>query len=83
VVKDYAELARLGQVSRARITQIMNLLNLAPDIQEQILLWAQSPPSRQNLWEASVRALSAEVLWSRQRQRWKTCAVRLCEAKDR
>jgi hypothetical protein len=36
-VTDYAELARLGHVSRARVTQIMNLLMLAPDIQEQIL----------------------------------------------
>src|ERR1700731_243665 len=36
-VTDYAELARLGHVTRARITQIMNLLNLAPDIQESIL----------------------------------------------
>jgi hypothetical protein len=32
-VRDYADLARLGYVTRARITQIMNLLNLAPDIQ--------------------------------------------------
>jgi hypothetical protein len=30
-VEDYAELAHLGRVSRARVTQIMNLLNLAPD----------------------------------------------------
>ncbi len=30
VVKDQAELARLGHVSRARLTQIMNLLCLAP-----------------------------------------------------
>jgi hypothetical protein len=37
VVPDYAALARLGHVSRARITQIMNLLLLAPDIQEQLL----------------------------------------------
>lgn len=36
-VKDYADLARLGYVTRARLTQIMNLLLLAPDIQEQIL----------------------------------------------
>jgi len=35
--RDYAELARLGRVSRARMTQIMKLLDLAPDIQEQIL----------------------------------------------
>src|ERR1035437_129673 len=37
-IRDYAELARLGRVTRARITQIMKLLDLAPDIQEQILL---------------------------------------------
>ena len=36
-VKKYSDLAHLGQVSAARITQIMNLLYLAPDIQEQIL----------------------------------------------
>jgi hypothetical protein len=36
-VRDYAELARLGHVTRARVTQIMNLLNLAPDLQESIL----------------------------------------------
>ena len=31
VIADYAALARLGHVSRARVTQIMNLLLLAPD----------------------------------------------------
>src|SRR4051794_7647879 len=36
-VASYADLAELGHVSRARITQIMNLLLLVPDIQEQIL----------------------------------------------
>ena len=32
-VRDYADLARLGFVTRARLTQIMNLLLLAPDVQ--------------------------------------------------
>ncbi len=32
-----AEPARLGHESRARLTQIMNLLNVAPDIQEELL----------------------------------------------
>jgi hypothetical protein len=36
-VADQAELARLGHVTRARVSQIMNLLHLAPDIQEAIL----------------------------------------------
>jgi len=36
-VSGQAELARLGLVARARSTQIMNLLNLAPDFQAEIL----------------------------------------------
>lgn len=32
-ITDQADLARLGHVSRARVTQIMNLLHLAPAIQ--------------------------------------------------
>jgi len=37
-VKNYAELARLGLVTRARVTQIMNLTLLAPQIQEALLM---------------------------------------------
>lgn len=37
IVADQAELARRGHVTRARLTQIMNLLGLAPEIQEEIL----------------------------------------------
>ena len=37
IVLDYADLARLGFVTRARMTQVMSLLNPAPDIQEEIL----------------------------------------------
>ena len=36
-VASMADLARLGRVSRARITQIMDLLLLAPEIQEEVL----------------------------------------------
>jgi DNA invertase Pin-like site-specific DNA recombinase len=66
-VKNYSELARLGQVSVARITQVMNLLHLAPDIQEEILLGGT--PDR--LGESAVRKLSGIVLWSEQRDRWR------------
>ncbi len=37
IVRDYADLARLGGVSRARISQIMNLLNLPACRQEELL----------------------------------------------
>ena len=64
-VKDYAELARLGQVTRARVTQIMNLLNLAPEIQE-CLLWLPSE-CRGEVTERDLRRIAGEVRWDRQR----------------
>lgn len=63
-VKDYVELARLGHVTRARVTQIMNLLSLAPEIQEYIL-WL--PPERRGLNERNVREIAREIRWDRQR----------------
>jgi hypothetical protein len=41
-----AELAQLGRVSRARITQIMDLLMLAPEIQEEVLYGDLNLPIR-------------------------------------
>jgi hypothetical protein len=36
-VANYSEIATLGHVTRARMSQVMNLLNLAPDVLEAIL----------------------------------------------
>ena len=44
-----AELARLGWVSRARITQVMDLLLLAPEIQEELLRVGSAPGLREML----------------------------------
>lgn len=68
-VKDYAELARLGQVTRARITQIMNLLNLAPEIQEEILMLPPVLNGRDPITERQVRQLVAISNWKMQRRR--------------
>lgn len=65
-VHDYADLARLGYVSRARLTQIMNLLLLAPDIQERVLFGTPSTGSS----ERSLRVMCAEVYWPDQRSRF-------------
>lgn len=69
-VRDYADLARLGYVTRARITQIMNLLNLAPDIQEAILFLPRTVKGRDRLREKEVRPIAAVPHWSRQRKMW-------------
>ena len=70
-VRDYAELARLGQVSRARVTQIMNLLNLAPDLQEEILFLAPVFKGRDPIHLEDLQALTALLDWPSQRRRWK------------
>jgi hypothetical protein len=66
-IHDYAELSRLGRVTRARITQIMNLLDLAPDIQEQILFL---PPLR-GLTERNLRRIVSRIDWEEQRGMFK------------
>ena len=61
VVTDQAELARPGHVSRARLTQIMNLMNLAPDIQEAILHLPKVREGRDPVTERDLRAIVAVV----------------------
>ena len=70
VVADHADLAALAHVSRARLTQIMNLLLFAPDIQEEILFFPRSRGGRDAIAEPSVRHLTAIVDWNMQRKAW-------------
>jgi hypothetical protein len=69
-VRDYAELARLGQVTRARMTQIMNLLNLAPDIQEEILFLPPIESGRDPIRELQLRPITLVPDWRKQRRLW-------------
>ena len=68
-VRDYADIARLGYVSRARLTQIMNLLNLAPAIQESILFMDSSKTSPP-FTEHTLRRVAARVQWDQQLNHW-------------
>lgn len=69
-MRDYADLAKLGYVARARITQITDLLNLAPDIQEAILFLPRTVKGREQIREKEVRPIAAVARWSRQRKTW-------------
>ena len=70
-ITDQAELARLGQVSRARVTQIMNLLLLAPDIQEAILFLPRTYEGRDAIRERHIRPITTVLDWRKQRRLWK------------
>ncbi len=70
-VADYAEIARLGHVTRARLTQIMNLLCLAPDIQEALLLLPPVEKGRDPITERELRPIAAVHDWKKQRRMWR------------
>ncbi len=63
-IRDYAEAAHLGRVTRARMTQIMKLLDLAPGIQEQILFL----PPMAGLNERALRPIVNCVNWDEQKR---------------
>jgi hypothetical protein len=70
-VSNYTVLAQLGRVSRSRITQMTGLLNLAPDIQEEILFLRAEEARQLRISEPSVRRLSATLMWDQQREQWR------------
>ncbi len=69
-VTTFADLARLGQVSRARITQILNLVNLVPDIQEAILFLPRTERGRAAVILRDLQPITAVTKWAKQRQIW-------------
>ena len=74
-VESMAELARLGRVSRARITQIMDLLMLAPEIQEEVL---QAPDEAGHATSTlrELRGVCRTWAWGEQRRMWnKPCQI--------
>jgi hypothetical protein len=70
VVADYAELARLGHVTRARMSQIMSLVHLAPDIQEAILFLPRVTSGKDPITERDLRSVVAIPEWAKQRRVW-------------
>lgn len=65
-VRDRATLARHLGLTRARVTQILDLLLLAPDIQEAVLL-GPAPAAT----ERRLRAVALEGVWAAQRRLWR------------
>ena len=70
-VYDYAELADLGHVSRARISQIMNLLNLAPDLQEALLFLPRTVRGDDAIIMRHLQPIASVLDWRKQRVLWK------------
>ena|SRR5207245_1627417 len=71
-----AHMARALGFSRARISQLFDLLLLAPDIQEEILFLTY-PAGIQPLSEAALRPIARHLLWTDQGRAWAQLLRRL------
>ena len=70
VIANYAELARLGHASRARVTQILNLRLLAPDLQEAVLFLPPTVRGHDPIHLRQLQRVAAELDWEQQRRLW-------------
>jgi hypothetical protein len=70
-ISNYAAAARLGHVSRARLSQILSLLNLDPDLQEQLLFLQRPSRGRTAPVLRQVLPVAAALDWDEQRRRWR------------
>jgi hypothetical protein len=71
VVANRAEIARMMGLTRARVTQMMNLLYLAPDIQEELLLPPSGERPELELPERAMRPITRIPDWNDQRKLWR------------
>ncbi len=69
-ISNYAEVAALGHVTRARVSQIMNLVHLAPDIQETILFLPRTQHGRDPIIVRDLQPIAAIPDWRKQRVLW-------------
>jgi hypothetical protein len=70
--KDYADLARLSCLCRERISQIVRLNYLAPDIQVELLYLAPTASGRFPISETALRNIANLLSWDDQRLEWKS-----------
>jgi hypothetical protein len=66
---DQADAARLLGCTRARLTQLLDLLRLAPDLQEQVL-FLETSRGLEPVTERSLRAVTKLPCWADQRRRF-------------
>jgi hypothetical protein len=82
-VRNHADLARLGCISRERMSQIMMLAWLAPDIQQQVLGLPKTPGGRFPLSETTLRSIARLPAWEEQEMQWETLVVPAANRKVR
>lgn len=68
--RDYADVARLGGLTRERVSQIVKLVWLAPDIQIEILNLPPVSNGHFLIRERAMRNISSMICWVDQHREW-------------
>jgi site-specific DNA recombinase len=68
VVRHHRDLAEAGQVSRARMSQIMKLTDLAPAIQEELLFLPKTIAGPDRITEKALRQIARSMDWEWQKK---------------
>jgi hypothetical protein len=69
-VADVAELSMISDVTQPRISQILGLTLLAPDIQEELLFLPRVLEGKATIHEKMLRPIVKVIDWDRQRAMW-------------
>ncbi len=77
-VANYSEIALLGHVTRAWVSQVTNLLNLAPDILESVLFLPRTEHGRDPIHLRQLQPIASTHDWGKQRRQWRE----LCRQQD-
>lgn len=77
---DFADMARQLGLTRARAAKLLDLLLIAPEVQEEIL-FLELPPGAQPVSERGLReAVLGTIDWQEQRRRWEGLRREICSA---
>ena len=68
--EDQAEAARAFGFSRSKLTQLLDLTLLGPDIQEEIL-FLEAVDGKEPVTERALREVVRNLIWTEQRRAWK------------
>ena len=69
-VRNYRDVAAAGQISRARMSQILRLCDLAPEIQEQLLFLPKTMAGPDQVTEKSLRHIARSIDWDWQKKQF-------------
>ena len=81
-IRDQADAARRLGLTRARLSQILDLTNLAPDLQESIL-FLEVVEGREPQRERSMRGVLRSTSWEDQRVIWHLAKGRVTPARHK